>query len=113
VIEEYGKAGIFARCFFLWGSKQKPLGLGKIKHRWNAREMGVVVDDEWMEQVRPCRTLLSSPLTMKVEECRGKQMRNEEERLLVFSLLFFAANFVVWFIPSFARQSFRRLFLVF
>jgi hypothetical protein len=55
----------------------------------------------------------SSPLTMKVEECRGKQMRNEEERLLVFSLLFFATNFVVWFIPSFARQSFRRLFLVF
>jgi len=72
----------------------------------------VVVDDEWMYgtgQAMPH----TPPLTMKVEECRGKQMRNEEERLLVFSLLFFAANFVVWFVPSFARQSFRRLFLVF
>jgi hypothetical protein len=40
--------GIFARCFFfLGGSKQKPLDLGKIKHRWNAREMNGVVDDEW------------------------------------------------------------------
>jgi hypothetical protein len=77
VIEEYGKAGIFARCFFLWGSKQKPLGLGKIKHRWNAREMGVVVDDEWMEQVRPCRTLLSSHneslRNVEVNKCEMKK----------------------------------------
>jgi hypothetical protein len=72
--------GIFDSVFFLGGSKQKPLGLGKIKHRWNAREMGVVVgDDEWMNgtgQAMP-HTLLSQSLR-NVEE--GKQMRNEEER---------------------------------